>query len=190
MLEQKWRTIQSKSLLKDRWIDVRADTCLTPSGVEISPYYVLTYPDWVHIVAVTTDGELVLVRQYRQAIDQILNEIPGGIADEADGDFEQAARRELAEETGYEAADWKLIASLYPNPATHTNHHHIYLARGAYRAFEPKLDAGEEGLHTFTVPVGQVLRDIPTGFLSQSMHVASVLLALAGQSGNDNGSEA
>ena len=60
-MDQKWHVIGSQTLLRDRWIDVRADDCITSVGVKISPYYVLTYPDWVHVVAITSAGALLLV---------------------------------------------------------------------------------------------------------------------------------
>ena len=62
--DQNWRVIRSETLLKDRWIDLRADDCVTSAGIKISPYYVLCYPDWVHVVALTYpygDDRLVLM---------------------------------------------------------------------------------------------------------------------------------
>src|ERR1700730_5135163 len=124
----KWRTVRSRSILRDRWIDLREDQCVTPSGVDIGPYYVLSYPDWVHIVAITPADDLVLVRQYRHAAGAVLLELPAGTVDPSDTSTEHAARRDFAEEPGYSATSWKLVSSLYPNPATHTNLLHVYLA--------------------------------------------------------------
>jgi hypothetical protein len=92
-VDQKWHVISSQTLLRDRWIDVRADDCITSVGVKISPYYVLTYPDWVHVVAMTSAGSLILVRQYRHAVSDFLLELAGGAVDAEDPDVEQAARR-------------------------------------------------------------------------------------------------
>jgi 8-oxo-dGTP pyrophosphatase MutT (NUDIX family) len=179
MTDQKWRVVQSRSLLKDRWIDVRADNCITPAGTDISPYYVLAYPDWVHVVAMTPERSLVLVRQYRHAAGEVFLELPGGMLDAADTSPEQAARRELEEETGYIAQNWQLISSLYPNPATHTNRVHVYLATGATRDRVQSLDEGEEGLEVLTLPVQQVVDGLRGGLLGQSTHVSAVVLALA-----------
>ncbi len=172
-----WRTLSSRPILKDRWIDLRADRCITPGGVEISPYYVLTYPDWAHVVAVTPARELVLVRQYRHAVGQSALELPGGVMDSADADPEQAARRELMEETGYGAERWLKISSLYPNPATHTNRLHTYLALDATPAGGQVLDRGEEGLSLEIMPFDAVLDGLASGLLGQAMHVAAVLMA-------------
>ena len=178
-MTEAWRVLETRTVVKDRWVDLRADRCVTPAGVEIAPYYVLGYPDWVHVVAMTGDGRMVLVRQYRHAVGRSVLEIPGGAVDPADGDPLRAARRELAEETGYAAPDWRLLGSFFPNPATHTNQVHVALALGAHPAAAPSLDAGEEGLATLTLPVREVLDGLAGGLLGQSMHVAAVFLGLS-----------
>ncbi len=113
-----WRIAGSRTIVKDRWTDLRADRCLTPAGTEIAPYYVLSYPDWVHVVAVTADDRMVLVRQYRHAVGETVLELPGGVIDASDRDPEAAARRELAEETGYGLARgaWSAASIRIPPP--------------------------------------------------------------------------
>jgi 8-oxo-dGTP pyrophosphatase MutT (NUDIX family) len=177
-MEAKWRVVRSRTLVKDRWIDLRADDCLTPAGRDISPFYVLSYPDWVHVVAVTPDERLVLVRQYRHGVGEMVLELPGGMMDATDDLPEQAARRELAEESGYRSDDWQLISSLYPNPASQTNRLHAFLARDAVADVAPALDAGEEGMQHCTLPLDEVLAGLRSGLLGQSLQVSSVLLAL------------
>ena len=145
-MEQRWRTIRSETRLRDRWLHLRVDHCVTPAGTEISPYYVLTYPDWVHVVAITEASSLVLVQQYRHAAGQSFLELPGGAVDPGDPNLEHAARRELEEETGFTARRWELVTSLYPNPATHTNRVHFFLALDATHARPQRLDPGEDGL--------------------------------------------
>lgn len=177
-MQRKWRVTRSESVLKDRWIDVRADHCITPDGSEISPYYVLSYPDWVHIVCLTEAGLLVLVRQYRHAAGEAFLELPGGGADGRDGDIEQAARRELLEETGYAAPRWQLITSLYPNPATHTNRVHFFLALDASYQRQPELDVGEAGLSVELMDIPAVLQGLRSGLLGHAMHASGLLLGL------------
>lgn len=175
---QPWRTLSSETLLRDRWIDVRADRCVTEDGTEIAPYYVLTYPDWVHVVALTASDELVLVEQFRQGAGLVCLELPGGVIDPGDPDAIAAGQRELAEETGYVATDWQPVGLLCPNPATHTNRVHTVLATGCIPAASPHRDAGEAGMAVRTMPVDQVLAGLGDGLLAQSMQVGAVLLAL------------
>lgn len=174
-----WRTVSSEQLLADRWINLRADRCVTPGGREIAPYYVLSYPDWVHVAALTEDDELVLVEQYRHGAGASCLELPGGMMDAADPDPVAAARRELMEETGFAAGQWQLVSSLYPNPAMQTNRLHVVLATGCHRVAEPRLEDGEEGLVVHRRPVADILGGLQDGILPQVMHVGVLLLALS-----------
>lgn len=174
-----WQVISSQTLLRDRWIDLRADRCVTASGTVIEPYYVLGYPDWVHVVALTDADELVLVRQYRHGAGAMVLELPGGAADAADADMAEAARRELLEETGYSATEMQHVTTLFPNPATHSNRLHIMLATGLRREAAQSLDPGEDGLTVELMPLGEVLAGLQDGLVSQAMHVGGLLLGLA-----------
>ncbi len=177
-MDDGWKVVESRTILQDRWLNLRADDCLTPGGVTISPYYVMSYPDWINIVAITPDDHLLLVRQYRHAAGKFFLEIPGGGLDERDADSEKAARRELEEETGYIAQNWQLISTLYPNPSSHTNRLHTYLATGAEQKYQQRLDAGEEGLTVHALPIAEVLDGLQAGLIGQALHVSSILLAL------------
>ncbi|EJJ28382.1 NUDIX hydrolase [Rhizobium sp. CF142] len=177
-MDDGWKVVESRTILQDRWLNLRADDCLTPGGVTISPYYVMSYPDWINIVAITPDDRLLLVRQYRHAAGKFFLEIPGGGLDERDADSEKAARRELEEETGYIAQNWQLISTLYPNPSSHTNRLHTYLATGAEQKYQQRLDAGEEGLTVHALPIAEVLDGLQAGLIGQALHVSSILLAL------------
>ncbi len=170
--------VRSATVLRDRWIDLRADDCRTASGQEIAPYYVLSYPDWANVVALTTDRRLVLVEQYRHAAGRVVLELPGGVVDPADAGPLAAAQRELVEETGFGAAGWRPVSSLYPNPATQTNQVHTFLATGCRPVEQPCLEAGEEGMTVRCLELEEVLAGLSTGLLGQAMHVAGLLLAL------------
>jgi len=176
---QKWQTVRSKSVLKDRWIDVRADHCRTAEGIEIGPYYVLSYPDWVHVVAITEAWLPSAGSSIRHAAGNFFLELPAGAVDPSDPNIEQAARRELAEETGFTAKHWELVSSLHPNSATHTNRVHTYLALDAVCDRQQSLDPGESGLTVDLVPIPVVLAGLKSGLLGQATHVSSALLGLA-----------
>src|SRR5262245_17924701 len=134
-----WITKDRKTLLKDKWILLHADECELPNGRVISPFYVLEEKEWVHIVAMRPDGEILLTRQYRHAARLVCSELPCGMAEEAEEPLE-AAKRELREETGYVADHWTKVAVLFANPARQTNRIHCFLARGLSSAGMQSLD--------------------------------------------------
>ena len=176
--DQTWKILHSRSLIRDRHIDVRVDACETPSGVRVDPYYVLTYPDWVVVVAITPDRQMVLVRQYRHAAGKVLLEAPAGSMEPSDEDPEAAARRELLEETGYHCEQMERLSSLYPNPSMQTNKVHAFLARDVIRVGDQQLDPEEDGMTVELLPIETVLAGLGTGLIGQSMHVAAILQAM------------
>jgi 8-oxo-dGTP pyrophosphatase MutT (NUDIX family) len=173
-----WRVTASRIVLADRWIRLRADSCIAPSGDVVDPFYVLEYRDWVHVVALTDDDRLVMNRQYRHAAGEVQLELPGGVMDATDADALAAAAREFREETGHGAREFCHVVTLRPNPATHTNRVHTVLALGARPEGAPCFDNGEE-IAVELLPVAEVLRLVREGGVQQSTHVASLLLALA-----------
>ena len=94
-----WTLLGSTYIHKGPWATLRADKCEMPDGRIVDEYYVLEYPNWVNAVALTEDGKVLMVRQYRHAAGVVSLEIPGGVID-GDEQPEDAMRRELLEETG------------------------------------------------------------------------------------------
>ncbi|UFN51272.1 NUDIX hydrolase [Roseomonas sp. OT10] len=170
-----WTLLHSRTALRDRWIDVTADAVEDARGHRLDPFYTLAYPDWVQVVALTADDRLVLVRQYRHGLRGPSLELPAG---GVDGDEEPlaAGARELMEETGHQAVEWRHVATLSPNTATHRNRCHSLLALGCRRVAEPAPGPGEDiavELH----PWREVLDRLHEGLLPQAMHVSALLLA-------------
>ena len=170
-----WTVRRSRSVLRDRWIDVTADAVEDARGNLLDPFYTFAYPDWAQVVAVTEEGALVLVRQYRHGLRALSLELPAGAVDPGETPL-AAGRRELLEETGYAAAECRPVASLSPNTATHRNRCHTLLALGCRRVAEPRPGPGEDiavELH----PWRGVLDRLHDGLLPQAMHVSALLLA-------------
>lgn len=118
-------------------------------------FTVLKYPDWVHVAALTADGKIVLVRQYRHGVDQFTLELPGGAVDPGEVP-DQAAPRELAEETGYVSKHWEPLGSMFANPAINTNSVHMFLAADVLMTEGLPPDKGEE-IEITAVPLRQVV---------------------------------
>ena len=125
---KKWEIIKSEYLFRRPWLTVRRDCVRLPSGVENPEYYVLEYPDWVNVIARTHDGHFVLIRQYRHGLGRTCYEIVAGVVDPEDTSPEDAARRELYEETGYGGGHWQLLAVLSANPSAMNNLTYCYIA--------------------------------------------------------------
>ena len=96
----KWTILSSKYLIKNKWLTVRQDHVRMPSGVEMDDYFVLDYPDWINVIAITKEGKFVIERQYRHGTQSIDYEICAGTLENGEDPLE-AAKRELLEETGY-----------------------------------------------------------------------------------------
>ena len=171
-----WQVLASRPLLRDRWLSLRADTCQLPGGPVLDPFYVLEERDWVHVFALDHDGTVPVVRQYRHGAAVATIELPGGIVDEGETPL-QAARRELLEETGLQAADWHDAGWLHANPARQTNRVHLFLARGLGPARPPTPDEGEQ-IEVARASPARIRAWIADGRWSQSMHVASFLLGM------------
>lgn len=173
-----WRVLASRYALRDRWISLRADRCVTERGATLDPYYVLEYPDWVHVAAFDGDDRLVMVRQYRHGAGVVSLELPGGVMDSHESDPLETGARELLEETGHVAENMRHLAKLSPNPATHSNSAHVLLATKARKVRAPRLDASED-LIVEHVPWRAALEMALAGEMIHSQHVAFLFIALA-----------
>lgn len=171
-----WKVKNSKYLLKDRWITVRADDCVTQEGIRIAPYYVLEYPDWVHMVVRDAKQRILITRQYRHGAKKIVTELPCGTVDPRDASPLAAAKRELMEETGYEGV-FTLVGVTSPNPATHTNHVYTYLVTNPIQKKRPIQDLFEVLQYKF-LDLEKILTMIDKKEFSQALHISDLFLAL------------
>jgi 8-oxo-dGTP pyrophosphatase MutT (NUDIX family) len=173
-----WRRAgPARSVVRDRWIHLRAEAWENGAGKTLDPWYVLDWPDWVHVLALTADDRVVLVRQWRPGLGAASLELPGGMAEPGDADPVAAGRRELLEETGYDAREMRELPALSPDPARMSNRLRFLLALGAERVAEQRLDPTEEiavELH----PVPHLLEALDRGAMANAAHAAGVLLGL------------
>ena len=172
-----WTVTGSRVIHRDRWISLRADDCVSDEGVAFAPWYVIEQPDWVQVVAVTDADEVVLIEQYRHGRGIVSLELPTGVLDRADEAPIAAGQRELAEETGFTARDWRLLASIPVNPANHDNLTHIVLATGAVLTGVP-ADDPHERVRAQLRPASEVVALARSGDITQAMHVTGLALGL------------
>ena len=172
-----WQVKSSTHLLHDRWLKVRADACVTAEGVEIAPYYVLEYPDWVEVVALDAEDNIYLVQQYRHGLGVVALEVPGGAMDASDANPIEAAARELREETGLSASEWEYVGALVPNPATHSTFP-TSCSLAMSRSSAKPADDPTERIRLIRIPIRQAIRLALEGKMIQVIHVAALTLAL------------
>lgn len=173
----KWKTLSSEYLFKDTWFTVRRDTCEKPDGKIITPYYVYEFPTWASALALTADNKVVMVRQYRHAIEDTILEIPGGCVDETDPSFEHAIARELMEETGYEFSKYEYLGKISPNPSTNNNWMHMFLATGGKKIKEQSLDHNEE-IEVLLLTIDELKQLLKDHAIVQAMHVTAIMYGL------------
>ncbi len=173
----RWKTLSSQYLFNDIWLRARADRCLRPDGKIIEPYYVIEYPQWVTGVGITENNEVVLVKQYRQALQIVCMEIPGGCIDAEDKTKEEAIRREFLEETGYSFDNVEYLGRTSPNPSTNANWMHMYLLTGGKQTHDQSVDENEE-IEVHVVPMQEFIDMVMQGEIVQSMHMTTVFFAL------------
>jgi 8-oxo-dGTP pyrophosphatase MutT (NUDIX family) len=162
----------------DRWLRVRSDQCVTGAGQLVAPYHVREYASWVSAVALTRDGQVVLVHQYRQGAGAVVLELPGGAVDPTDPGPVAAARRELAEETGVAAAEWSELGRVYANPASHDNVVWSCLGLDARLAGPPARELGED-IEVECRDLIAVLRDVHGGrIVFPALHLAALHFAV------------
>ena len=170
-----WKTLRSKTIVDDRWITIRADTCENEAGIQIDPYYVLDPGEWVHVVAFNESQDVLLIRQYRHALGEVCIELPCGCVDQGEEPL-SAMKRELLEETGCEAKRWEALPKMAANAARFSTWVYPYIALGVKEIQAQQLDDVEEIEFGF-YPALKVLEMIQQGEIVQSLHIASILLA-------------
>jgi len=172
-----WEHISSEYLVQEKWFKFRKDDVRKSNGEIMHAYYVLEYSDWVTVFPLTTDGKVILVKQYRYGVGQWSVELPGGIMDPHETDPEVAAKRELLEETGYTAAQIERVAVIAPNPATANNLMHCYLATGCELTHDQEFDEDEE-LTVMLVTIDELKQLLKENKILQSLHISSMMYAL------------
>jgi 8-oxo-dGDP phosphatase len=171
-----WKVLTREYLARKLWYTVRVDRVELPNGTIIPEYWVNEYPPWVNVVALTDRDEVVLIRQYRHGVEAVHYEIPAGSTDPEDTSMEEAARRELQEETGYTGGRWSLLATLSANPALQNNLVYTFLAEGV-TAGASSPEASEE-ITVHLTPLDQIEALIDNGGFLQALHAAPLLKVL------------
>jgi 8-oxo-dGTP pyrophosphatase MutT (NUDIX family) len=137
-------------------------------------FYVVDAPEWINVIPLTPEREVVMIRQFRYGTDRATLEIPGGMVDPGE-DPAAAAPRELREETGCEAERVSFLGAVEPNPAIQNNRCHSFLAEGVRPVGTPQPDA-HESFEVVRVPLDEIPARIADGTITHSLVVAAFYL--------------
>jgi ADP-ribose pyrophosphatase len=174
---QKWQLLQSKMVLDHNWCKVRQDEIQLPNGKIVDDFFVHIKPNIALVLPITSNKEIVFVRQYRHAIADFFLELPAGGFDPTSESAEVAAMRELEEETGYIAPSVTKIATLYDRPSKDTNQTYLFLAENVVKSGKQKFDITEE-IEVVLIPQESVIDKIIQGEISVVGSVAALFLGL------------
>ncbi|MBL1409523.1 NUDIX hydrolase [Sphingobacterium faecale] len=172
----KWKLLDSSYIIQRPWATLRVDKLEMPNGNIKDEYYVLEYPTWVNMIGVTEEGNILFVRQYRRGADAIMVELPAGVVE--DGESPQdAAIREMLEETGYAFETVEYLCELYANPATSGNITYSYLLRGGKKVQEQNLDDSED-IEVVVMSLEEAKSFLFENRIGQALHSAALFYAL------------
>lgn len=169
-----WEKGERRSLATTRIFELEGVTFRHPVRGTEREFAIINAPDWVNVIALTTDHQLVMVNQFRYGTNAFSWEVPGGMID-AGEDPVTAGLRELQEETGYTGGTARLLGSIHPNPAILNNQCHMVLVEGVTLTTAVHLDPDEE-IEVALVPADEVYAWAYSGKITHALVLNALLL--------------
>ncbi|MEI8039796.1 MAG: NUDIX hydrolase [Verrucomicrobiota bacterium] len=168
-----WQKVGSKPVGNFRIFTIRSDEVISPRTQQTQDVYVIDCVNWVNVIALTPERNLVMIEQYRHGSNTIELEIPGGMMDPEDASPVAAGLRELREETGYEGENPRLLGQILPNPAIMSNVCYTVLVENCRCVHPLQFDHGED-LVTRLVPVSELPGLVAAGKIQHSLVVVAL----------------
>jgi len=168
-----WQKVGSKPVGNFRIFTIRSDEVISPRTQQTQDVYVIDCVNWVNVIALTPERNLVMIEQYRHGSNTIELEIPGGMMDPGDASPVAAGLRELREETGYEGENPRLLGQIFPNPAIMSNVCYTVLVENCRCVHPLQFDHGED-LVTRLVPVSELPGLVAAGKIQHSLVVVAL----------------
>jgi ADP-ribose pyrophosphatase len=170
--KKKWIVQEDKKVFETPIFDLHQTKSAPGKNETAGTFYVLNAPEWINIIAITTEKQVILVEQYRQGIDDVTLEIPGGMTDPGENPL-TSAQRELEEETGYRSDSWISLGKVSSNPAILSNYTHLYLAENCRKATDQNLGEFED-IHTHLIDLDRFFELVTDGLIHHSIVVSAV----------------
>lgn len=172
-----WLVEESRLLVDRRWLRLHEQRVRLPNGSTIDEFHVFESPDWVAVLPITEEGDVVLVEQYRHGLGRTSRELPAGVIDPGESPA-AAARRELLEETGYIANELVPMLELSPEPHRSTHRAHFFLASGVKFSGQSHPEPSEV-IRVRTESCAELIADALSGRIDHAAHTAAILWAHA-----------
>src|SRR5439155_21259530 len=180
-----WPVVASDPLVRGRLVTVRTDKVRMPGG-NLAERDVVLHPGAVAVLALDDADQVLMIRQYRHPVSKLLWEIPAGLRDIAGEPLLATAQRELLEEAGYRARDWRVLADYYTSPGFSTERLRVFLARDLEFVPESERDFVPEGEETQLVPawlpLDEAVRKVFAGHLHNGVTALAILAGYAARS--------
>ena len=179
---ERWQVVSATEHARTKLVTLRTDLVLMPDG-DTAQRDVVAHPGAVGVVALDDHDRVLMIRQYRHPVGMLLWEIPAGLRDVADEPPHATAERELLEETGYRARDWRVLVDYFSSPGISTERLRVFLARGlmevphAERDFVP--DGEEAHMLLEWVPIDQAVSRFLAGDFHNGVAAVGILSAYA-----------
>jgi 8-oxo-dGTP pyrophosphatase MutT (NUDIX family) len=172
MAIKKWRRLGSTALTNNRIFALHEAQVESPENGEVHPFYYIDSADWVNIIPITADNQVVCIRQFRHGNESITLEIPGGMVDPGE-DPAVSAARECLEETGYACPRVESLGVIAPNPALFNNSVHTYVARNVELKSEI-ANTSTEKTEVELVPLADIADRLVNGDINHALVVATL----------------
>lgn len=167
---KEWEIIESNVDRDYKIFKIKAVQAISPRTNNTGQFYTIETNDWVNIIAVTENQEIVMIKQYRHGSQEVTLEIPGGLVD--DEHHQEAALRELLEETGYAGENVQYLGAVNPNPAIFNNLCHTYLVDKVRKVSSKNLDPNED-IDVIHIPVSEIPSLIEKGVIAHALVVVA-----------------
>ncbi len=174
---ERWPVVSSAEIASGSLVRLRTDDVRMPGG-DAAEREVVEHPGAVAVLALDTSGRVLMIRQYRHPVGRLLWEIPAGLRDTPGEPLRTTAERELLEETGHRAADWRVLADIFSSPGFSTERLRIFLARGITRVPAQQRDYVPEHEEAHLVVAWVPLRRALTAVLAGDLHNAVAAMGI------------
>ncbi len=170
-----WKRLGRRTLIDTKFLKIYEDKVELPNGNIMDDYTVVQKPSFSMIVALDTDGNIIIIDEYKYAVDKVIHTLPAGHIEEGE-DIVASAKRELAEETGFTGGEWENLGEFYDYPTKDLHRVHFIKATGVTKTQDTNFDPNED-LTQRVIPITQLKEEIARGEWRANATLAALVAA-------------